>query len=146
MSDNLYEYVSLDPGEKRIGWAGFDAEGLALKYGVFKDEDEMLDWLESDEVNPQVIIVESYRARPGATNAWSRLPTVQQIGAIKRVARRKKIPIVEQDPNPCLVMGLRFLGVFDMYANEKGKLLHVPDEFSALAHGTYYLRKQRIQK
>lgn len=144
MAENSYEYISLDPGEKRVGWAGFNAEGLPEKYGVFRDEDEMLDWLE--EQDPQMIIVESYRARPGATNAWGRLPTVQQIGAIKRIARKKKIPVIEQDPNPGLVMGLRFLGVFHMYTSEKGKLLHVPDEISALAHGTYYLRKQRIQK
>lgn len=136
-----YEYISLDPGEKRIGWAGFGKDGLPIKYGVFRDEDEMLDWLEGEEIHPQVIIVESYRSRPGAINAWSRLPTVQQIGAIKRVARKKRIPIVEQDPNPCLVMGLRFLGIFKLYQNK-----HVPDEISALAHGTYYMRKQRIQK
>lgn len=135
------KYLALDPGEKRVGWAAFDEEGRTLNFGTYNNEDKMLDWLESDEVNPEVIIVESYRARPGLPNAWSRLPTVQQIGAIKRIARKKKIKVVEQDPSPCLSMGLRFLGMYQTY---QGK--HVPDQVSALAHGTYYLRKNRIQK
>lgn len=138
-------YIAIDPGEKRIGWATFNEKGEVTAIDVFKNEDEMLDWLETLE--PLVIIVESYRARPGQINAFNRLPTVQQIGAIKRVARKKKVPVIEQDPSPCLAMGLRFLGLYNAYYDKRTrKLLHVPDQYSALAHGTYYLRKERIQK
>lgn len=137
----MISYIALDPGEKRIGYATFNSEGTALDFGTFTKEDEMLDWLESDDIQPEVIIVESYRARPGAINSWSRLPTVQQVGAIKRIARKKKILVIEQDPSPCLAMGLRFLGMHKTYKNK-----HVPDQVSALAHGVYYLRKHRILK
>lgn len=134
------EYMALDPG-KRTGWATWDEEGNLMNYGAIVGEDTFLDWLEAHQA-PRLVILEAYRNRPGtAVNAWSKGTVQQHIGAIKRILRKKKIAIVEQDPSPCLVQGLRFLGVWEAY---KGR--HVPDEISALAHGTYYLRKNRIQK
>lgn len=132
------EYLAIDPG-LTTGWASFDHEGKPLGFDEIKGYDEFLDWFE--EQSPGLIIIERYRNRGGAINGFSDMPTSQHIGAIKRIARKKKVPIIEQDPSPCLSVGLRFLG---LYATYRGK--HVPDKVSALAHGTYYLRKQGIKK
>jgi len=132
-------YLAIDPGEN-IGWARFDDQGQLEGMGEINGHDKFLDWLE-EQTGIKVYIVESYRSRPGKINSWSRLPTVQLIGAIKRVARKRGIKVVEQDPSPCLSIGLRFIGMHTTY---KGK--HVPDQVSALAHGTYYLRQKGIQK
>lgn len=132
------EYLAIDPG-KRTGWATFDESGKPTGMGAFDGEDRFLDWFE--EQHPGLVIIERYRNRGGFVNSFSDMPTSQHIGAIKRVCRKKKIPIVEQDPSPALAIGLRFIGAHSTYAGK-----HVPDEISALAHGTYYLRKQGIQK
>jgi len=132
------QYLAIDPG-KRTGWASFDEEGKSIEFGAIQGYDKFLDWLETQ--HPGLLIVEQYRNRGGLTNSFSDMPTSQHIGAIRRIAYKKKIPIIYQEPSPCLAIGLRFLGVYKTY---QGK--HVPDEISALAHGTYYLRKQGIQK
>ena len=140
------KYIAIDPG-KTPGCAVFNIEGIVLNFWQFKDEDELLDWLENPSVNPEVLIVEAFRNRPGVGNEWSKGEnTTQQVGAIKRAARKKKIPVIEQEPSPCLAMGLRFIGVYHKYYPRKGKKKHVPNPISAFAHGTYYLRKERIQK
>ncbi len=131
-------YIAIDPGDN-IGWATFDEQGKFIAFGEIKGHDNFLDWLEEQE-GCITFIVESYRARPGATNSWSRLPTIQLIGAIKRIAKKKKIKVVEQDPSPALSIGLRFI---KMHTTYRGK--HVPDRVSALAHGVYYLKIAGIQ-
>lgn len=130
-------YLAIDPGDN-TGWAAWDEHGNLINCGTVRGQDAFLDWLE--EQNPSEVILEAYRNRPGAVNAWDKGPTQQLIGAIKRILRKKSIPVHEQDPSPCLSIGLKFLGVSKQY---EGK--HVPDQISALAHGTYYLRKNRIQ-
>ncbi len=133
-------YLAIDPG-KTTGWAKFSEDGTVHSFGRIVGEDEFLDWLE-EESEVREIIVEQYRNRPGSkVNSWSTGPTQQHIGAITRIARKRKWIIHFQEPSPCLDIGLRFLGLSNAY---KGK--HVPDDVSALAHGTYFLRKKGIQK
>lgn len=134
-------YLAIDPGSTRTGWAKFNNEGIVQNIGVIKGADKFLDWLEElvEKEEIKVAIVEQYRNRGGFINDFSIMPTSQHIGAIARILRKRKIPIVYQDPSPCLSIGLRFLGMFTTY---NGK--HVPDEVSALAHGTYYLKKEGI--
>lgn len=134
-------YLAIDPG-KNTGYALFDDKGLSKYMGVIKGEDKFLDELELMVTSQpvKIIILEAFRNRPGTAHSnWSKNETSQHIGAIKRIARKAGITIVEQEPSPCLVIGLKFLGLGETY---KGK--HVPDEVSALAHGTYYLRKNGI--
>lgn len=134
-------YLAIDPGDT-TGWAKFDEKGNVTAFDEIKGHDNFLDWLEDNIEGVHVIILERYRVRTaGHINSFSTVPTLQLIGAIKRVARKNNISIMEQDPSPALVMGLRFLGLHVAY---KGK--HVPDKVSALAHGTYFLRKAKIQK
>jgi hypothetical protein len=128
-------YIAIDPGQN-TGWAEFDEDGSVAGFGKMQ-QDEFFDWFEKQEF--KVLIIEIYRNRPGAINMWSKGETQQHIGVCKRIAAKKHARVYEQEPSPCLAIGLRFLGVFDQY---KGK--HVPDEISALAHGTYFLRKNKV--
>ena len=137
-------YLAIDPG-KTTGYALFNDHGVVTFMGKITGEDKFLDELEllvDTRKQLKVLIIETYRNRPGPKNqhnTWSTNATSQTIGAIKRIARKAGLEIVEQEPSPCLVIGLRFLGMSQTY---KGK--HVPDDVSALAHGTYYLRKKKI--
>lgn len=132
-------YLSIDPG-KTTGWARFDEQGEPIAFGKITGPDKFLDWLE-DQSDVSVYIIEEYRNRPGTkVNVWSTGPTQQHIGAIKRIAHKRNITIHMQEASQ-LSIGLRFIGMHRQY---KGK--HVPDDVSALAHGTYFLRKAGIQK
>lgn len=134
-------YIAIDPGSARTGWAVFDDKGAVQDMGIIKGMDPFLDWLEEEAPKHKVAIIENYRNRGGFTNDMSSMPTSQMIGAITRILRKASVAIVLQEPSPCLSIGLRFLKLYDAY---KGK--HVPDNVSALAHGTYYLRKEGIIK
>lgn len=137
-------YLSIDPGGT-TGFALFDSAGMLVKMGKIKGGDKFLDQLEEMVKEYEFItwILEAYRNRPGTTHSnWSKNETSQHIGAIKRIARKAGIPVHEQEPSPCLPIGLKFLGMGSTYKKDE----HVPDDVSALAHGTYYLRKNRIQK
>lgn len=132
ISDADAYYISVDPG-LNTGWAKWNEDGEIMSYGKLKQE-EFFNWFETQRF--KWLIIEIYRNRPGATNAWSKGETQQHIGVCKRHANKIGARVVEQDPSPCLAIGLRFLGLHDMY---QGK--HVPDEISAMAHGEYYMRK-----
>lgn len=132
-------YLAIDPGQTNTGWATFDEDGKFEEWGIIKGQDRFLDWLE--EQAPGMVILERYRNRGGFVNSFSDMPTSQHIGAILRVCRKKKIPYILQDPSPALAIGLRFLGMHEMYVGK-----HVPDNVSAAAHGTYYLRKNKVLK
>lgn len=134
-------YIAIDPG-KTTGYAMFDDNGVVVFFGKIEGEDKFLDQLEElvESRDIKVAIVEEYRNRPNMKhNLRSTNVTSQHIGAITRILRKAKIKIVIQPASPCLSIGLKFLGVSENYINK-----HVPDEVSALAHGTYYLRKQKI--
>lgn len=130
-------YLAIDPGNN-TGWASFKRNGEVLDFSVITGHDDFLDWLEEQFPFPQVIIIEDYRVRPqGNINTFSRVPTIQLIGAISRIARKKKSKVVLQ-PSSILPIGLKFIGA-------KYDKAHVPDQISALAHGVYYLQKNNIR-
>ncbi len=138
----MMHFLAIDPG-KTTGWASFTKEGDLIATGKIRGHDEFLDWLEEQEAKE--IILERYRNRVGgkstAINAWSENETSQLIGAIKRVARKSGIKVHEQNASDGLAFGLRFLGVYGTYYRGGKRIKHVPDDISALAHGTYYMRK-----
>ena len=149
-------YLAIDPGGT-TGWALFDEKGDTKGIGKIKGHDDFLDWLEDTvhlhEPPVKVFILENYKVgRSGGsqfTHSFSDVPTLQLIGAIKRVAKKANITIVEQSPNE-MYIGLRYIGLWSLY-RAGGKAAHVPDEQSALAHGVYYLvkiglRKHRLDK
>ncbi len=146
MHEQMY-WLSLDPGEKNVGWAAFSKDGSELGIGkVSGGLDPFMEWLEGLDPVPGEIIYENYRINPTIAHGFSKVLTVQSIGMIKSYARRHKIPLHEQ-PNTALKIGLKYVGAYTMYYDSKGKRIkHVDDEISALAHGTYFLQKHGVKK
>lgn len=138
------KWLSIDPGEKRIGYACFDDNGETVGFGAIKGMDEFMDWLE-DNPEPGTIIFENYRVNPGVSHAFSKVRTVELIGNIKRYCHKRGIPLVEQR-NTDLPIGLRYLGMYEVYYTGRKRVKHVDDEISALAHGVYYLVKHGYRK
>lgn len=136
-------YLAIDPGQKNTGWASYNEIGETEGVGIFNDPDKFLDWLE--EQNPKVVICENYKINPGVGHVWSSVPTLQIIGAIKRIVKKQGAQLVLQD-NTALGVGLRYLGMHQVYRPVQGKpRKHVPDDLSALAHGEYFLVKNKIK-
>ena len=139
-------YLAIDPGGT-TGWARFNETGDTTGFGKIKGHDAFLDWLEEVQ-GVQVCILENYKVgRSGGsqfTHSFGDVPTLQLIGAIKRVAKKQGWELVEQSPND-MYMGLRHIGLWSQYRGS-GKALHVPDDQSALAHGVYYLIKIGVRK
>lgn len=140
-------FLAIDPGEKRQGWATFTEDGEPITCGKIEgDLDNFMDWLEGLDPAPKEIIYENYRVSPSVKHNFSKVPTIQLIGMIKRFAKKAKIPLHEQN-NGCLPIGIRYIGMFEMYYNPDGtKKKHVDDQFAALAHGTYYMVKEKIKE
>lgn len=138
-------YLAIDPGDS-TGWATFNYDtGETLGFGKIKGHDAFLDWLEEIE-GIKTIILENYKVgRSGGsqfTHSFSDVPTLQLIGAIRRVAKKRHWTIVEQTPND-MYMGLRYLGLWSHYRGPGKAKIHVPDDQAALAHGVYYLVKRK---
>ncbi len=137
---NPNKFLAIDPGGKRTGWATFDGEGKATGCNLVVGIDNFMDWLDALEPVPEVVIVESYHIDNKMFNhQGSDVPTLRLIGMIERYCHVKRLKMVKSR-RANLKIGLQFMGV------EYGKGEHVPDQVSALAHGTYYLVKHRIKK
>lgn len=144
--DDIY-YLSLDPGERNTGWAGFREDGSDLGFGVIAGGlDAFTDWLEDLNPKPKEIIYEGYAVNPNISHAYSKVLTVQVIGAIKSYCRRNKIPKHEMR-SVNLKVALRMVGCYSMYYDKHGKnIKHVDDRISAYAHGVWFLTKNGIRK
>jgi hypothetical protein len=130
------DYMAFDPG-KRTGWATFDAHGLLTLFGVIIGEDDLMEFLEDIQKIPKVIIVEDYIINPNIRQGGRRPVASEAIGIISSFAKRKKVTLVRQ-PNTCLSSGLKWAGL------EKPKG-HLPDAYSAIAHGTFYVQSKGIR-
>lgn len=140
MNKNTTKYMAFDPG-KRTGWATFNADGLLFQFGTIIGEGDLTDFLEEKVANyenlPSVFIYEDYRIDPNIPQGGTRPVASESIGIIKSFARRNKIEVVNQ-PNTILNTGLAWAGI----RRNKG---HLRDDYSAIAHGTYYLQKNGLR-
>lgn len=142
----MMHYLSIDPGEKTTGWAKFDETGKEIEFGkVTGGPDNFMDWLEGLSDPPAEIIYENYRISPTVNHGFSKVVTIQLIGMIKRYANKHKIKLHEQ-PNTVLKIGLKYIGMYEIYYPPGKPKKHVDDQISAYAHGVYYLQKKGIRK
>jgi hypothetical protein len=130
------KYIAFDPG-KTTGWATFNADGYLTLFGEIVGEDKLTDFLEELDFTPSVIIYEDYIINPHVRQGGKRPVASEAIGIIKSFARRKQIELVNQR-NTVLDIGLKWAGL----KRPKG---HLPDKYSAIAHGTYYLESNNLR-
>lgn len=144
--DDLF-YLSIDPGERTTGWAAFREDGTDIDFGKVRGTlDDFMDWLEGLRNPPKHIIYENYMVNPTISHGFSKVPTIQLIGMIKRYAKKAGIELHEQR-NVILKVALRHVGFYNIYYDSKGKKKkHVDDAVSAYAHGVYWLQKNKIRK
>lgn len=133
-------YLAIDPGET-AGYAFFDEDGEVSSFGQFSLQ-ESADWLiENITSSLKMVIVEDYRNFAWKQQKkWSDNKTSQQIGAIKLACHYAGVPLTLQPAN-VLKIGLKFLGIGDLPSNHD-----ISHQFSAAAHGAYYLKTHGIRK
>ena len=134
--------LSVDPG-KRTGWAVWNfgsGQPELLTMGVSKDVEEFYDVL--SHIQTDQIVYENYHVRPqgmnkGWAHEWNRPPASLVIGALEFYSRANEIKIAVQQASQ-LPVGCGYIG----YPYRKG--IHVPNNVSAIAHGAYWLVKNKF--
>lgn len=128
--------VAFDPG-LTTGWALFE-EGQVSKVGESKWEDELFTLFKFEYIQTaDLFIVEDFLLQKERNQRWTRLETPQVIGAIKLRAHQLGVPVVMQQPSIKPV-------AFKWMETEKPKG-HAPHYLDAVAHGNYYLIKNKLK-
>jgi hypothetical protein len=139
--------LSVDPG-KRNGWAtwefweGGHGEPQLQRMGVSNDLEGFYDLLISDLwADISYCVCEDYKIYPREMkrqwgHEWSSAPALHAIGALELFARQHAIQLTMQ-PSSVLPVGCGYIG----YNYRKG--VHVPNNVSAIAHGAYWLVKNK---
>ena len=139
--------LSVDPG-KHCGWATWDFwEGghdkpELLRMGVTDTLEGFYDLLISDLwADCSYCVYEDYKIYPaslkkGWSQEWSGVVALHAIGALELFARQHAIQLAKQ-PSSILPVGCGYIG----FNYRKG--VHVPNNVSAIAHGAYWLVKNK---
>jgi hypothetical protein len=139
--------LSVDPG-KHTGWAvwtyGESKRPKLDTADVTETVEEFYDILANSKVMrlADMIVYEDYIIRPAAKNKfwgheWNRPPALLIIGAVEYFARANEIKLATQQA-AILPIGCGYIG----YNYQKG--IHVPNQISAIAHGAYWLVKNKL--
>jgi hypothetical protein len=136
--------LSIDPGT-HTGWAvwtyGLGAP-LLNEVGESETAQTFYNTLTDGEYNDvDQIVAEDYKIRPadlnrGWSHQWNNGPALQVLGAIDLFATMYSIPVRRQ-PASILPVGCGYV----KYKYDKKK--HVPNRISAIAHGAYWLVRNR---
>lgn len=129
-----YKYLAIDPG-KTNGWALFDTGAYLRLFGQTTD---IYEFLESIEPKPHVIIYEDYVINPRIKQGGTRPVASIAIGHIEAYSRRYEIELVKQ-LSSCKFSGYKWAGISET------KNHNASHQRDAIAHGTYYLVKNRIR-
>lgn len=129
--------LAVDPGE-HIGLACYDDAGV-LHWDAIMDLTQFIDWSLRSEGKYSVVVIESYRGRPGkmAMQTGSKFAASQAVGAARMFAASKKAKVVMQEPS--------ILNIAAMHEGIK-TMSHYPDNISAKLHGRWYLESVGILK
>jgi len=137
--------LSVDPG-KHSGWAAWEVisgSPKLSKMGVTEDESHMLDllvanlWDDFDQIVYEDYIIRPPKVNKGWGHEWNSAPALHIIGALELYARLHSIKLKSQ-PASILPVGCGYIG----YSYRKG--VHVPNNISAIAHGAYWLVKNKL--
>jgi hypothetical protein len=129
--------MSFDPG-MRTGWASFDRSGKLTGSGIIQNGlYGVSDFLSGLREAPRVIIVETYRIKNFQhEHNMSKVPTIRVIGVLEDYAYRWQSKWYEQEAN-AKDSGVKWAG----WIPPKG---HMPDDYSAVGHGVYWLHKNGL--
>lgn len=131
--------LAIDPGIY-IGFATFDNKGNLNSMGQVHLND-FTDWLEAQNPQPELLVVEDYRLfkHKALQQSGSKLETVKCIGIIESYCTRNKIPITMQAAS--------ILPIAEKLANIKRPTNHaIGHQICAVLHGEFYLIKNKHKK
>jgi hypothetical protein len=131
------EFLAIDPGET-TGWATFTQRGELVGFGQLSGVDDFTVWLEAQKCS--LLIFEDYLINPNVPHGGSRVETIQVIGSIRSFVKRRSICVVPQSPSIKRI-GYAWCRLKPL-PKSKHKMSH---QFDALAHGIYYLCRNRIR-
>lgn len=135
-------YLAIDPGET-TGWATFHMNGDLKDFGQIPclDPTVFVLWLEKLDPRPALIIYEGWVTNPSIPQGGSKQETSQIIGHIRSYAIRSGVVAIEQ-PNRVKKVGYAYAGIKELPRSRHAES-HQRD---AIAHGVYYLVKNKIAK
>jgi hypothetical protein len=128
-------YLAIDPG-KTTGWASFNEEGKLVDLGQTRDIAEVL-----KKTIPKIIIVENFKLHPwqASKQSWSDFPASRVIGKIEFYCDMADTELIKQDAS-CKETGYKWGGI------KKAKVHKDSHQLDAVAHGVFYLIKNKIRK
>ena len=139
--------LAIDPGgsttKASIGYALFDEEGRLMEKGVFTKK-ELYAHLENFISGWQVVIenfVNNEKSRGGQTNGTSEI-----IGAVEFACHLNSVPLYRQSPRILSVAKIQNQYKLPINPRTKQPVKHLPDEDSAMLHGLYFLKAQKLGK
>lgn len=128
--------LAVDPGDTS-GWALYQ-KGILTKWGQSRGLKGLLSDLKNLPT-PDVFVVEDYRIRPNVNHSYSRVNTIQVIGAIKAKALENDAKFILQEPS-IKPIAYKWL---NMSPPKDHSISHETD---AMAHGYYYLVRTNVRK
>lgn len=131
---------AFDPGDTS-GYAVY-RDGALVKWGSckgLKDLLRRLGELVSEYGKPYVIVVEDYKIRPNVNHSFSRVNTIQVIGALKAKAIEFDCKYILQDAS-IKPIGYKWFGMLPP------KDHNISHETDAFVHGYYYLVRTNVRK
>ena len=133
----LNYHMSFDPGEN-TGWASFDPSGKLTGSGILRNGIYgVSDFLGGLVNRPKVMIVETYRIMDFKhKHNMSKVPTIRVIGVLECYAYIHGAKWIEQEPS-AKDSGVKWAG----WIPPNG---HMPDDYSAVGHGVYWLHKNGL--
>lgn len=153
--------LSIDGGDKNVGYALFAGNGTEIERGVIPFE-EFFSWLwldydrelmfcapiapaPDDQVIHEItrLVVEGYRHDPNVKQGGSIHGASQIEGAVKMVGAVTGVPVTVQYAGQALPVAKQLTG----YAGDltkTGNKKHLPDQDSAWLHGIYWLHCNEI--
>lgn len=131
-------YLAIDPGETS-GWASFNAKGIILAMGQFKQA-EQNKWLDENiKATLKEVIIEDYKNYSWQQQKkWSKNQTSKNIGAIEMICELRGVPYYLQGAHVKKI-GYKFAGLGEAPTNHA-----ISHQYDAVAHGTYRLRTTGI--
>lgn len=138
MSDEIYKFMSIDPGGSKkhptTGVTCWSPVGKALMMDQFTTS-ELIEFLKTlKNKGIKVIIYESYRIRPDIPQIWSEVLVIQTIGILIGWATANDIELVKLEPSVKKIAEL-WSG---QKSPKKHDISHGPDSYLI---GYYHLHK-----
>lgn len=128
--------LSVDPGDKRVGWAKWTETGGFMDGGIDSPEEFLQRLLRTGGVS--TIVVENWKLRKDRNGSGRTMTSSEVIGYLVYHAAAQGCEIVRQEPG--------ILRIAALHCDMKLSKGHIPDAKAAYLHGYWYFEAAGILK